>query len=88
LQVLDEKRLHWPQPSPIELMFLEALQYLRRGWTFDDLCESTGVHEEVHQVFFHVFVDYGSSILYCKFVVMPKTQEEAATHMHEMSCDG
>ena len=29
--------------SPIELLVLGALRYLGRGWTFDDLEESTAV---------------------------------------------
>lgn len=39
--------------SPLELMILGALRYLGRGWTFDDLEESTAISREVHRVFFH-----------------------------------
>ena len=39
--------------SPLELMILGALRYLGRGWTFDDLEESTAISAEVHRVFFH-----------------------------------
>ena len=34
--------------SPIELMILGSLHYLGRGWTFDDIEESTGISQEVH----------------------------------------
>ncbi len=35
---------------------LGALDYLGRGWTFDDIAEATGVSEEVHRTFFVDFV--------------------------------
>jgi hypothetical protein len=34
--------------TPLEILILGVLQYLGRGWTFDDLWENTGVHAEVH----------------------------------------
>ncbi len=43
--------------SPIELLVLGALRYLGRGWTFDDLEESTAISRKVHRVFFHKFID-------------------------------
>lgn len=42
--------------TPLELLVLGALRYLGRGWTFDDIEESTGVSEEVHRRFFYDFV--------------------------------
>jgi hypothetical protein len=36
------------ESSPIKLMVLGALRYLGRGWTFDDLEESTAIHEGMH----------------------------------------
>jgi hypothetical protein len=41
---------------PTELMVLGALRYLDRGWTFDDLEESTTISEETHRQFFYVFI--------------------------------
>ncbi|KAI2488828.1 Plant transposon protein [Fragilaria crotonensis] len=38
--------------SPIELLLLGSLRYLGRGWTFDDLEESTFIARDVHRVFF------------------------------------
>jgi len=52
------------ESSPIELLLLGSLRYLGRGWTFDDLEESTGINEETHRQFFHVFISWGSSSLY------------------------
>ena len=42
--------------APLELLILGALRYLGRGWTFDDIEESTGVSEEVHRTFFYDFI--------------------------------
>lgn len=44
-------------PVPLELLILTALRYLGRGWTFDDLSESTGISEKVICVFFQKFTD-------------------------------
>ena len=38
--------------SPVELLVLGSLLYLGRGWTFDDIEESTAIDEEVHRRFF------------------------------------
>ena len=46
-------------PSPIPLLLLGCLRYLGRGWTFDDLKESTSISEEVHRVFFSYFYILG-----------------------------
>lgn len=52
--------------APLELLFLGSLRYLRRGWTFDDLAESTGISEEVHRRFFHKFCRVGATTLFSK----------------------
>ena len=44
------------EPSPIELLVLSASRHLGRGWTFDDVSESTGILEETYRRFFHVFI--------------------------------
>jgi hypothetical protein len=38
---------------PLDLYVLGALRYMGRGWTFDDICESTRVSEESHRRFLH-----------------------------------
>ena len=38
--------------SPVELLLLGTLQYLGRGWTFDDCKESTVIDKDVHCCFF------------------------------------
>ena len=62
-----------------------SLRYLGRGWTMDDLEESTNISSEVHRVFFLVFIDFGSTTFYKKHVNTPIKVEEARTHMREFS---
>ena len=74
--------------SPLQLLLLGALRYLGRGWTFDDLEESTAINEETHRQFFHVFIQYEATALFDAYVVMPTNAEEAEAHMHEMALAG
>ena len=57
-----------PRMKPIGLLLLGSLRYLGKGWTFDDLEESTGISEEVHHNFFHIFIEYGRNVLYPHYV--------------------
>jgi hypothetical protein len=41
------KRWSSDKSSPMELLILACLRYLGRGWTFDDLQESTGISSDV-----------------------------------------
>jgi hypothetical protein len=74
--------------TPLELLVLTALRYLGRGWTFDDLEESTAVSAEVIRVFFHAFVQFGSDILFSKWVSPPTTVEDAQQFSTEYSVAG
>jgi len=69
----------------MELLLLGTLRYLGRGWTFDDLEESTAISGEVHCVFFHAFIDFGSDFLYNKHVITPSNYHNATTHMEEFT---
>jgi hypothetical protein len=64
-----------------------AFCYLGRGWTFDDLGESTAISAETHQ-FFHQFIHIGNTTLYPQYVTSPQTAEEARTHMNEFQMAG
>ena len=76
-------------PSPIELLLLGSLRYLGRGWTFDDLEESTSISEEVHRVFFHSFIKWGSTVLFNEYVTYPKEPgEELSKHCKELEMCG
>ena len=65
------------------MLVLGSLQYLGRGWTFDDVEENTAISKEVHRTFFHRFVEFGSTVLYDKYVLTPNNVNEAKTHMRE-----
>ena len=58
---------------PLDILVLGTLWYLGRGWTFDDLEEATGIHEETHRRFFHNFVRHGKERLYPEYVKEPST---------------
>ena len=88
----DDHFARWQHPnaagkvaSPIELLVLGALRYLGRGWTFDDLEESTAIARDVHRCFFHAFIDFGSTVLYERYVNAPLSWEEAKHHMAEFT---
>ena len=74
--------------SPLALLLLGALRYLGRGWTFDDIEEATAIGKETHRIFFHRFIDYGSKVLFDRYVIFPTTAAEARTHMHEYNIAG
>ena len=74
--------------SPVELLVLGALRYLGRGWTLDDIEECTAVSKEVHRVFFHAFIKFGSTTLYERMVTSPASADEASSHMAEYAAAG
>ena len=74
--------------SPLELLSLGALRYLGRKCTFDCLEDVTFIGEKTHSRFFKAFIEYGSTVLYDRYVVSPTTAEDAVRHMHEMTIAG
>ena len=76
------------ESSPIELLLLGALRYLGRGLAFDDLEDYTAIGEETHRLFFHRFIDWGSTILFSKHVVVPTSVEDASIHSLEFQQAG
>jgi hypothetical protein len=48
----SNKRSFNTNASPQELLILGAFRYLGRGFTFDDIKESTAISKEVHSFFF------------------------------------
>ena len=74
--------------SPVELLVLGTLRYLGRGWTFDDIEESTAIDKDVHRRFLQVFIRFGSTVLYNKWVITPVDVPEAKSNMHEYSQAG
>jgi len=74
--------------APISLLLLALLRYLGRGWTFDDLAENTAISQEVVRVFFHKFIDYGSSVLYRRYVHPPCSCADARDHIADYELAG
>ena len=74
--------------SPIELLLLGTLRYLGRGWTLDDVEEATTISQETHRRFLHVYIYWGSTFLYNKFVSMPSTAAEIADSSSEFFIAG
>jgi hypothetical protein len=62
--------------SPIELLLSGSLRYLGRGWTFDDLEESTFISRDVHRCFFHHFCAFGAQKLYPLYIKLPNTLQD------------
>ena len=57
--------------------------------TFDDLEECTGISEDVHRCFFHVFINFGLTKLYKEYVIAPnESNQEYLTHQHEYNLAG
>ena len=69
------------EATPILRLVLCSLRYLGRGWTFDDLWENTAISIEVIRTFFHLFISYGSTVLYNKYVRSPLRSTDASVHM-------
>ena len=74
--------------TPISLLVLTALRYLGRGWTCDDLEESTGVSMETIRLFLLQFIKFGSTTLYNEYVQKPITQDELASCEREFLMAG
>ena len=58
-------------PSNMKLLLLGSLRYIGRGWTLDDIYEATGISINVNREFLKTFIEYGSSVLYKKYVSDP-----------------
>lgn len=71
-----------------KLLVLGSLRYIGRGWTFDDIVESTCISAEVHRCFLQAFLHFGSTVLYSKYVLTPKNASEAKSHMVEFEKAG
>eukprot|EP00957_Ditylum_brightwellii_P061224 4645917-Ditylum_brightwellii.AAC.1 len=76
------------ESSLIKLIVLGSLQYLGRGLKFDDLEEYTVISEDVHQVFFHMFINYGKHTLFPAYVVPPANKEELEKSLHKFEQAG
>jgi hypothetical protein len=64
--------------SDIRLLVLGSLRHVGRGHTFDDIEESTFISRDVHRVFFNCFIEYGSTVLYKKYVIDAASKADVA----------
>ncbi|KAL7545812.1 hypothetical protein ACHAWF_016511 [Thalassiosira exigua] len=76
------------ESSPIELLLLGALRYIGRGWCFDDLEEQTCISEETHRKFMHIYLFWGATTLYNKYVVLPANGQQAKEWAEEYEMAG
>jgi hypothetical protein len=74
--------------SLVELLVLGSLCYLGRGGTFDDCEESTAIDKEVHCCCFNVFIQFGSTVLYKKWVLTPFNLPKAKSNMNKYTQAG
>ena len=66
------------EPSDIRLLLLGTLRYLGRALTFDDIEEYSFISAEVHRNFFTSFLEYGTTVLYNKYVIGPASEEDVS----------
>jgi hypothetical protein len=74
--------------TSIELLILGVLRILSRDLKFDDVSEYTGISIETHRQFFHVFMVYGSTTLYNRYIKIPVTKEELMPHLQHYARKG
>ena len=57
------------QPSNIKLLLLGCMRYIGRAWTLDDVSEANGISIYTNRDFIISFIEYGSTVLYKKWVL-------------------
>jgi hypothetical protein len=83
-----KKSVDGRRAAPLSLLVLVVMRYLGQAETMDSLAMQAQVGGEVVRNFVHIFLEYGSDILYKRYIKAPSTKEEALTHMHEYTCAG
>ena len=53
----------------VGFLLLGCLRYIGRAWTLDDICEANGISISTNRLFLLSFIEYGSSVLYKKWVI-------------------
>ena len=74
--------------APIPLLLLTSLQYMGCALTLDDLEELCWTDGHVIRVFLHVFLKFGRTDLYERYIRTPATTEDAAHHTAEYKLAG
>ena len=57
------------RPMNIKLLLLGCLRYIGRAWTYDDIYEANGISICTNRQFILCFVNYGSTVLFKKWVI-------------------
>ena len=57
------------RPMNIKLLLLGCLRYIGRAWTYDDIHEANGISICTNRQFLICFINYGSTVLYKKWVI-------------------
>ena len=57
------------KPMNLKLLLLGCLRYIGRAWTYDDIYEANGISIGTNRQFIFCFINYGSTVLYKKWVV-------------------
>ena len=93
--IANEKFSRWTnpdavgtQPSNLKLLLLGSLRYLGRAWTFDDVHEANGISREVNRNFFSCFMEYGSTVMYKKYVLDVADSIDVSNHERLFSMAG
>ena len=69
----DTKQCNSKQGASIDLLVLCVLRYLGRGWRICDLNENVVINKETIRQFISKFIEFGSTVLFQKYVVEPTT---------------
>ena len=75
-------------PSNIKLLLLGSLRYIGRSWTFDDISEANRISREVNRQFFICFIEYGSSVMFQKYVIDVANSLDMSSHEKFFSIAG
>ena len=65
-----------------------GITFIRQGWTFDGVSESTGISVDAMVNFFETFVAHGSEDFYDKHMSIPKNEEEFEHNFCEFESAG
>ena len=68
------------ESSEMKLLLLGALSYIGRASIFGDIEEATVISRETNHGFFLTFIEYGSTILYKRWVLDPSLNGNVASH--------
>ena len=66
------------EPSNMKPLLPGFMQYIGRARTLDDIEEANGISSKANRIFINTFLEYGSTILYKKWVTEPSLNRNVA----------